>query len=285
MKISELQFTAQNRFSSVTKDDVMRIIAFVLRIPRLELYEHMERVLTKSEQSAIDAMFAERNAAKPLQYIFKEAPFRDLMLYVGEGVLIPRPETEMLVDLAKTRVLSPDSFICDLGTGSGAIALSLAQELPESSIIGVDFSHKALGYAERNKVRNKISNVEFLFGNLFSPFRKSLASCEGDPKRFALITANLPYVSQVFYDALPREVRDYEPEMALVSGEDGLDLIRIASEQAPAHLLPGGTIIFEHSPEQTKAICAILAENALVDVETVRDLTDRERFTLAVKPR
>ena len=284
MKIPELQSEALEKFSSVTKDDFCRITAFSLRIPRLELYEHAVRDLTKSEIATIDAMLAERDAEKPLQYIFEEAPFRDLELLVGEGVLIPRPETEMIVDLAKDRIDSPDSSICDLGTGSGAIALSLAQELPDSAVTGVDSSRDALAYAERNKVRNKIGNAVFLYGSLFSPFSKSLAASEGQPKQFAVVTANLPYVSRVFYDDLPREVRDYEPEAALLAGEDGLDVIRVAAEEALRHLIPGGAIIFEHSPEQTQSITAILAENALVDIETVRDLTDRERFTLALKP-
>lgn len=284
VKIPEIQSVALDRFSSVTKDDFCRIVAFALRIPRLELYEHMERDLTKSEIATIDAMLAERDAAKPLQYIFKEASFRNLELLVGEGVLIPRPETELIVDLAKDRLDAPDSAICDLGTGSGAIALSIAQELPESNVTGVDSSREALAYAEQNKVRNKIGNVSFLYGTLFSPFNKSLAASEGKTKEFALITANLPYVSKRFYDDLPREVRDYEPIDALLAGDDGLDVIRQAAQEAPKHLIPGGMIIFEHSPEQTEAITAILAENALVDIETVRDLTDRDRFTLAVKP-
>jgi release factor glutamine methyltransferase len=282
MNLSELQSSAFEDYPAVSRDDVRWIAAHALGVPMLELYLHSERVLTKAEAASFKAMLAEREAGRPLQYIFKEAHFRELDLVVGEGVLIPRPETEMMVDLALEALDSPNASICDLGTGSGAVALSIALESPQSMVVGVDSSRDALAYAERNKQRSKIGNVEFIYGNLFSPFSASLAALEGELKKFDLITANLPYVSKQFFDELPREVRGFEPESALLGGEDGLDVIRVAAETAPAHLKPGGTVIFEHSPEQTAAMAAILAENGFERVETVRDLTDKERFTLGV---
>ena len=282
MQLSEYQTAAAEARSDVSKDDICRILAFALKIPRLELPENADRELTKSEAAVVDAMLAERENDKPLQYIFGETAFRNLKLVVGKGVLIPRPETEMLVDLAEERLATvPNPEICDLGTGSGAVALALAQELPDAMVTGVDASRDALAYAERNKTRNKIGNVEFLYGDLLSPFSKSLAATAGRMRKFSLITANLPYVSKPLYKELPREIRGYEPESALLAGAAGLDLIRRAAEEAPRHLKSGAYLIFEHSPEQTGSVAAIFAENSFRNIETIEDLTGKERFTLA----
>ncbi len=221
----------KREYPSVSKDDAEFIVSEVLRIARLDLYLHKDKDLTKSEITEIDLMLFNRAENEPLQYILGETQFRHLTLEVGEGVLIPRPETEILVDLALSLISNiPEPEICDLGTGSGAIALALALESPNASINGIDISRDALKYAEKNKLKNKIGNADFIFGDLFSPFEK-----RDKPKQFDLITANLPYVSQILFNQLPLEVHDFEPEIALLSGTDGLDLIRKTANSAKKH--------------------------------------------------
>ena len=276
MELLEFLEIIKTSYPSVSKEDTKSIISEVLRIPRLDLILIPGKVLTKSEITEIDMMLFKRAENEPLQYIVGETHFRNLSLKVGEGVLIPRPETETLVDLALSLLKgTEDPEICDIGTGTGAIALAIGSENPNSLVKGVDISKEALKYARNNKIKNKIGNVDFIYGDLLSPFDKL-----DPPRKFDLITANLPYVSQALYDDLPSEIKDYEPENALLSGEDGLDLIRKVAKCAKKHLLPEGHIIFEFSPEQEELMKVLMTENGYSDVRIEKDLNDRARFAI-----
>ena len=280
MILSDFLKTVKTDYPSLSKNDIELIISEVLSLPRPELILKQGRELTKAEIAQIDLMLFSRAEHEPLQYIFGKTCFRHLDLEVGEGVLIPRPETEVLVDLAIKLIRSISApEICDLGTGSGAIALALASEITESSVKGIDISRDALKYAEKNKLLNKIGNADFIYGELFSPFEKL-----GIPRKFHLITANLPYVSDELMKTLPREIREFEPELALSGGEDGLDIIRTTAEKAKLHLYPGGAIIFEFSPEQQAKMVEILSENGYTDIKIEDDLTNRARFATARLP-
>jgi release factor glutamine methyltransferase len=270
INIKSYRQTARKHFPLLLHTDIDRIIAQVTELPLLELFFNNERELTIAECAVMDAFFRRRAEKEPLQYIFGEAAFREVILEVGEGVLIPRPETEMLVDLAMG-VLSENGSVCDLGTGSGAIAISIALERPDSKVIAVDISEKALKYALKNKYRYSVENLNILHGNLFS-------SCHG--QKINVITANLPYVSKTLYDNLDCEVRSFEPKDALCSGYDGLDLTRIAAAAAPEFLYSDGAIIFEFSPEQKDAMIVILEENNYSDIKIVNDLSNRARFAI-----
>lgn len=272
MNLKSYRQIAKSRYPSVTDVDVDRILAQVTRLPRLELAVHPGRELTDDECLAIDAFLERRLAMEPLQYIFGEAHFRDFVLKVGKGVLIPRPETEMMVDLAINK-LPQNAAVCDLGTGSGAIAIAIAVERPDCKIVALDCSDAAISYAEENIERYQLANVSLCKSDL-------LTAIKG--QKFHLITANLPYVSRKFYDELHCEVRNFEPEMALLAGEDGLDLIRKTAAAAPSFLFNSGKIIFEFSPEQKEAVAALLRENKFVDVAIIDDLTGRARFAVAV---
>ena len=277
MKLEDFLLSIQTGYPSVSKDDAEAIVSEVLRIVKLDLYLYKSKELTKSEITEIDLMLFNRAENEPLQYIFGETHFRNLILEVGKGVLIPRPETELLVDIALSLIkdiTAPE--VCDIGTGSGAIALAIASESVNSTIKGIDISREALKYAEKNKLKNRVGNVDFLFGDLLSPFEKM-----DSPRQFHLITANLPYVSDELYSKLSPEVRSFEPEIALVSGKDGLDLIRKTAEFAKKHLYPQGHIIFEFSPEQHNAILELLYENNYINVRIEKDLNNRSRFAVA----
>ena len=266
---------ARAEHPSISPDDADRIVAHVLSLPKLDLFLNDSRPVSSDEQLSISAMLRRRESGEPLQYILGYAHFRDLKLSVGQGVLIPRPETEMLVDIALQHI-APDSRALDLGTGSGAIALAIAVEMPQCSVTAVDISKHALSFASANFARYRAGNILFYEGDLF----KALPPGCGD---FDIITANLPYVSEEIYPGLDREVRDFEPAAALLSGKDGLDLITRAAGEARPFLKPNGHLILEFSPEQESQITRILANSDYACIRIHHDLNSRARFASAVK--
>ena len=259
------------KYENISTSDIDYLLTEVLNIPRLELFFNYKRELTTKECELLDEYLCRRVENEPLQYILKEAAFRDYIFNVGDGVLIPRPETEMLVDLALD-LLPPNGSVCDLGTGSGAIAISIALEATNSEVTAVDISDKALQYTKANKEKYNLQNLKIVKSDLFSQLGN---------QKFHIITANLPYVSQALYNNLDNEVLNYEPELALLSGNDGLDLIRIATKKALDHLYPNGSIILEFSPEQATKMVTILEELKYNDVKIINDLTNRARFAVA----
>lgn len=261
---------SQAEYPSITEADIDRIIAQACNLPRMELFLNGDREISPAEKLKIEVFLQRRAENEPLQYIFEEAPFRDLTLNVGPGVLIPRPETEMLVDLALAD-LPENAEICDIGTGSGAISISLALARPDSSVTAVDICNDALAYARRNIEKYHVENITLMRSDLFSEIKEM---------KFDLITANLPYVAMGLYAKLDCEVRSFEPESALVSGEDGLELIRKLGTRAQKHLTSGGRIIFEFSPEQEQAMLAIMQDNNYTEVRIIKDLNQLARFAI-----
>ncbi len=227
-----------------------------------ELAEHLEAVLVR------------RRRREPWQYIAGRAWFRHLELEVTPAVLIPRPETEILVDLA-LRLLPSGGRAADIGTGSGAIALSLAYERPDLAVAAADISGEALAVAARNRARYGLERVELLRGDLARP----LAG-----RTFDLVAANLPYISETEYRILEPEVRDHEPQLALTAPEEGLALIRHLAQQAPAILAPEGVLLLEIGMSQGEAVRAILAGNGFQGIRLEPDLTGRTRFVLGYAP-
>ena len=221
--------------------------------------------------ASIEKIIARRQAGEPLQYILNKAYFRELELYVAPGVLIPRPETELLAGFFIDELPEKSSFL-DLGTGSGAIALSVAGERRDLAVTAVDVSADALAIARKNAALNHLEQVEFIESDLFAALGK---------RRFAGIAANLPYVTLDEYRNLKREVRDFEPELALTSGIDGLETINRCIDALHDFILPGGIVAFELSPHQA-AKTAERLEKAGFQVAIVRDLTGRERFVRGV---
>lgn len=271
MDLKSYRITAQTKYSSVIKEDIDRIVAQVCHLPRLELMLHDMREINADEDLAIQAFLKRRAQNEPLQYIFAEAFFRDYSFLVGKGVLIPRPETEMLVDLA-LQSLPDNASILDLGTGTGAVAISIALERMDSQVTAVDISEKALYYARKNIDKYQPANITLLQSDLFSGVKG---------KKFQIITANLPYVAESLYEELDGEVRRFEPESALLSGDDGLELIRKTAATAKEFLSHLGKIIFEFSPEQEQAIIDIMNMYGYNEVKIIKDLNNRARFAIA----
>lgn len=213
-----------------------------------------------------------RVSGEPLQYVLGNTEFYGRRFHVGPGVLIPRPETETLVELALS-LPRPSDQVCDLCSGSGVIALTVACELtPDAKVYGTDLSPEALVWAEKNRALLGRSNVEFFQGDLFAPLPACLT--------FGLVISNPPYVSAAEYAVLPPEVRDYEPDMALMAAEDGLALLRRIAEEAREWLLPGGWLICEMGETQGNRLRAVLNSFGYEQVQIHCDLTGRERFAL-----
>jgi release factor glutamine methyltransferase len=254
----------------VERGDAEALLLHVLCKPRSWLFAHADEDLPAAEAAAFEALLARRAAGEPLAYITGRRGFWTLDLEVTPATLIPRPETELLVELALQRIPSDAALtLADLGTGSGAIALALASERTRARVSAVDASTAALAVAARNAQRLGIANVEFLHGDWFAPL---------GGRRFALIVSNPPYVAADDPHLAQGDLR-YEPAAALASGHDGLDDIRRIVDGARAHLEPGGWLLFEHGWDQGDAARALLHKAGYVDVFTAQDLERRDRVS------
>ncbi len=240
----------------------------------LDVWLAPERKLDAGELGRLDEAVCRRVGGEPLQYITGGVNFRGLALRVGPGVLIPRPETELLVEVA-LELGGESGWLCDLCTGSGAVALALAREAPGiSGVIGVDISRRALAYAAVNARASGLADrVGWLAGDLLEPVRPG--------PRFAGITANPPYVSAAEYAELPGEIRNHEPAEALLGGTDGLDLIRRIAAAAPDYLAPGGWIACEIGAAQGEAARALFGDCGFRRVGLRRDYAGRDRIVVA----
>ena len=226
-------------------------------------------------ECAFQGLLRRRLGGEPLQYVMGSAEFYGLELAVGPGVLIPRPETERLVDFALD-AWRAGGAVCDLCTGSGAIALALAHERPaRGAVYATDLSAAALDYARRNAARLGLP-VTLALGDLFAPLPPDA--------RFQLVTANPPYVSPAAYAALPADVRDYEPRSALWAAEDGLAIVRRIARESPPRLVPGGVVLCEISSEQGPAAAAAFVTAGFAPVEVRQDYTERDRVVMATWP-
>jgi release factor glutamine methyltransferase len=221
----------------------------VMGVERAGLYVRLEDALSSKHAAALAKLVDRRLKREPSAYILGHREFYGLDFYVDSSVLIPRPETELLVEEAFSHVWqnfpSGDPMIADIGTGSGAIAVSLARSLPKASVCGVDISPRALDIAALNCIRHNV-RVELLAGDLLAPLSQPVD----------MIVANLPYVADGDMAGLSDEIREYEPSVALAGGGDGLDIVRRLIVDAPERLRPGGTVLVEVAPAQVHALKA-----------------------------
>lgn len=220
-----------------------------------------------------------RAAREPVQHLTGVAGFRSLELAVGPGVFVPRPETEQVAQVAIDALradASPEPIAVDLGTGSGAIALSVAAEVPHARVIGVENSTSAFVWARENLSRLGLPNARLVFADLAD----ALPELDG---QVSVVVSNPPYIPR---DAIPRdpEVRLHDPQAALYGGDDGLDVIRVVSRTALRLLRPGGTLVLEHGDVQGPDVRALLAADGWRAPATVPDLTGRPRATSALRP-
>jgi len=266
-----------NKGVSSGRLDAEHLLAHVLGVKRLQLYLEFERPLAQEELDAFRPLLRRRAAREPLQYVIGHQPFRELVLTVAPEVLIPRPETEQLVDvilnwLAAEHIQQPT--VLDIGTGTGAIALSLAAEA-EATVTATDVSIAALGIARSNRLAaGLVQRVELLDGSLFEPVEPGAS--------FHVVVSNPPYIAEVDEETLEPEVRDWEPRRALFAGADGLDVIRGLVSGARRHLRPDGLFAMEVGSGQARTVASLLetsGDYAAVRIE--KDHAGLERFVLA----
>ena len=252
-------------------NNLTRQIADILKNADISNFHQEARWIAEESPSPDTAIHnaEQRAAGVPLQYILGTAPFRDLTLKVDPRVLIPRPETESLVQWVIDHAPANGSLL-DLGTGSGAIALAAASERADLTVTAADISPDALALAYENAKICNINNVSFIISDLFSALTD---------RRFDIVAANLPYVTENEYPDLPDEVRNFEPKLALTAPENGLLLIRKTIEALPSHLNIGGSAIFELSPHQAPVAANLLEKHGFAPA-IIRDLCHRDRFVI-----
>jgi release factor glutamine methyltransferase len=251
------------------------LLAGTLGLKRLDLYLQHDRPLKAEELAAFKDRLRRRAKREPLQYIDGRAAFRDLWLAVDPRVLIPRPETEVLVQAVLDRTRGRDALSAlDVGTGSGAIALALATEGPFARVVATDVSPGALEVAEANRASAAPdAPVELREGSLFAPVAG---------ERFDVVVSNPPYVGAEERGTLDAEVRDWEPAGALFAGVGGLDVVAPLVAGAPAHLNAGGVLALEMGAAQADAVCALVrATGAFAEPTVLPDLAGRDRIVLA----
>lgn len=275
MRLLDLLRKSAEQLESAGIDDALpdaeMLVFHAVCTDRLEAYLDNPEV-TASDSANVKRLLQRRIKGEPVQYIIGNIEFLGLTIRVGKGVLIPRPETELLVEeVIKTARIQNSEFrskavgsfsILDLCTGSGCIALALAKEFPVAEVVGADLSKEALSYAKKNARENSIKNIRFLRGSLFEPVKG---------KKFDIITANPPYIKREEIDTLQREVRDWEPATALDGGEDGMDFYRAIISSAAEHLNPGGYIFLELGYDQAAEVQGLARKEGFGDISVIND--------------
>lgn len=263
------QAVSQLAASESPRRDAEILLGFVTGRARTFILAFGETELLPAEQAQLEALLARRQRGEPVAHLVGIREFWSLPLFVSPATLIPRPDTECLVEQALARLPASPCDILDLGTGTGAIALALASERPDCHITAVDVMPDAVALARRNAEHLGISNVTLLQSHWFS----ALAG-----QRFATIVSNPPYIDEQDPHLAEGDVR-FEPRSALVAADRGLADLAWIIAQARAFLLPDGWLLLEHGWQQGEQVRALFAKNGYQDVETTRDYGDNERLT------
>jgi release factor glutamine methyltransferase len=266
------------RGNETARLDAELLLGRVLGLDRIGLIMQSQRPLSPAELHDFRELFKRRRAGEPLAYLLGEREFFGISLRVDKRVLIPRPDTERLVEVAleRTRSRSMLGAALDLCTGSGCVAIAFARSRPTWSVLGVDVSTEALAVARDNAHRTgAVRNLRLLEGSLFAPV---------PGERFDLITANPPYIPSAELAELPVDVRGFEPHLALDGGADGLDLVREIARQARQHLTPHGLLAMEIGADQGPRATEILRAHGFADIELARDLGARDRVVSGYGP-
>lgn len=290
-----------------TKFEVQLLLQQALNVNRAWLIAHANDVLQPSSHAAFEARLKRRLSGEPMAYILGSREFYGMNLLVTPDTLIPRPDTETLVDAALAKIPLSESIqnlsfrrksessgveqhgnktldsdfrrnddlrVLDLGTGTGAIALALAKNRPQASITAVDASAAALEIAKQNALHLSINNVEFVLSNWFENLNN---------QRFDVIVSNPPYIEENDAHLTQGDLR-FEPMSALASGADGLDDIRQIIGDCLIHLKPQGWLMLEHGYNQAEQVADLMADAGLTNIETIKDLGNNDRVTLGKNP-
>lgn len=251
--------------------DASVLLCHILDKPRSYLLTWPEKELTDTELTAFESLLSRRLSGEPIAYIVGYREFWSLLLKVSPTTLIPRPDTERLVEVALEHLSPSSEKVLDLGTGTGAIALAIASEMPDMCVIGVDYQHDAVALAKDNAKDNNILNTEFRQGSWFDPIRMD--------EQFSIIVSNPPYIDGNDPHLSQGDVR-FEPQTALVAEQEGFaDLIHIM-EHSRNHLVDNGWLLMEHGFEQGKRLRTYFEAHGFVNVKTEQDYAGNDRVTL-----
>lgn len=273
--IASLLRSAEIPDSPTARLDAELLLAAALGKPRSFLHTWPERIVSTEAALAFADYLRRRRTGEPVAYILGQQGFWKLDLEVAPHTLIPRPETEMLVEAALEQVPAfAPARVLDLGTGTGAIGLALANDRQQWKVTAVDRVPEAVALAERNRQRLQLDNAEVLESHWFSALQG---------RQFDLIISNPPYIAEADPHLSAGDVR-FEPSSALTAGADGLDDLRRIIGQAPAHLSPGGWLLLEHGYDQGAAVRDLLIQQGFERIQTRRDLGEHERITFGCRP-
>jgi release factor glutamine methyltransferase len=250
--------------------DAEVLLAFILKTSRTYLYAHAHDLLSEKDWQAYQGLITKRSQGMPIAYLTGVREFWSLPLNVNENTLIPRPETELLVELTLKFLSSKSQArILDLGTGSGAIALALASEKPNWLIDAADISRQAISIAEKNAANLNLTNIKFFASNWYSSLPK---------QKYEAIISNPPYIA-ARDPHLERGDLRYEPHNALVSGEDGLDALRLLIKESVPYLSSSGVLLVEHGYDQREPVNVLFQQSGYHTIQVWKDIQGNDRVT------
>ena len=254
--------------------DVETLLQKALGVDRLYILLNLDKDLSEDEEKTFNKFIEERLNNRPIAYIVGNREFMGLDFYVQEGVLIPRPDTEVLVEevieLAKDK---GQIEILDIGTGSGAITVSLAKYLENAKLTSVDISEIALEIGKKNAISNNVEDrINFVKSDLFSSLNKN--------QKFDIIVSNPPYIKREVIDTLDKQVKDFEPYNALEGGIDGLDFYRAITTQAKDYLKEGGVLAYEVGHDQSEDVSKLMEMDGYTNIYTLKDLQQIDRVVI-----
>lgn len=282
MTIRELFNTYMEELSHISdtpKLDIEILLSKALGdVDRLYIHLNLHKELTKEQLDSFNKMIQDRLKGRPIAYIVNNREFMGLDFYVEEGVLIPRPDTEPLVEEVIELVKGKENLkIVDIGTGSGAITVSLAKYIKDCEVYSLDISDKALSIGLKNAISNGVEDkINFIKSNIFS-------GIEGKGLELDLIVSNPPYIRRADIETLHTQVKDYEPYIALEGGEDGLDFYRDITRESVKYLKDKGILAFEVGHDQAEDVSEILKNNGYTNIYTKKDLQGIDRVVIGFK--
>lgn len=260
--------------SATPRLDVETLLQKVLGVDRLYILLNLERALSQEEEKEFNKLINQRLDNRPIAYIVGNREFMGLDFFVEEGVLIPRPDTEVLVEeVIKLAKENDAKNILDIGTGSGAITVSLAKYLENIKVTSVDISETALKIGQKNAIDNEVNDkITFVKSDLFENIDKEI--------KFDIIVSNPPYIKREVIDTLDKQVKDYEPYGALEGGIDGLDFYRAITKQSKDYLKEGGILAYEVGHDQSEDVSKLMEMDGYTNIYTIKDLQQIDRVVI-----
>ena len=265
--IRESVFKLQEAGIADAKTDTFLLLEAAAGITKAGYLLDPDKQLSASEYELFDGFLKRRMQHEPCQYIIGQTEFYGLSFLVNEHVLIPRQDTELLVE-ETLKTTAEDSRVLDLCTGSGAVAVAIKHSRPDAAVTALDISKDALETAKKNAEQNRCG-IEFLVSDLFEEL--------GAERKFDVIVSNPPYISETEYETLMPEVKDHEPSLALLAGEEGLDIYRRLTAEAPRYLAKGGALLVEIGCSQAEAVSRLFKENGFKEIKVIKDLAGLDR--------